>query len=130
MKVVLIIKNVCCNLYITIYIVYKDTIGVRRCHNWCHYFQVTSCQKHVSGVLKPKTDRTEQNRPHFTEDTIQMFLEHWCSIHLLLGMTQKLLQSMKLLEYKVERGHKLYHMINWLRSIRITSTAVDRDQKY
>merc|ERR1712131_133496 len=76
MKVVLIIKNVCCNLYITIYIVYKDTIGVRRCHNWCHYFQVTSCQKHVSGVLKPKTDRTEQNRPHFTEDTIQMFLEH------------------------------------------------------
>jgi len=40
----------------------------------------------------------------------------------------KLLQSMKLLDYKIERGHDSYRIIN--RSIRITSTAVDRDQKY
>ena len=60
-KVVLIWKNVCCNLYITIYIVYKDTIGVRRCHNWCHTISRSPRVKSMFRVCWNQK-RTEQNK--------------------------------------------------------------------
>ena len=85
-----------------IYIVYKDTIGVRRCHNWCHNFQVTSCQKHVSGVLKTKTDKTDL----ISRNTLLRCSKNIDVPYISCLEWLKLLQSMELLDYTLKKTSK------------------------